>query len=256
MRRSKLTKIFTTFAVAIICGCASSPPDEPTLKGDLEIGLQLIEGGEFRQAIGHFQDLRRKHPKNASIEAALGQAFLGLQDFQAASSAFERSLAIADNDDIRLNYSFALTEQKRFEEARRHLKIIEEKPNYPFREKVLVNMGRTYLEERRCDLAYPILAQALLLAPTSVSANYNVGKCQMSERKWELAAKSFQAAVDECQGCIDPYLELIRALYLNGQKAAAKKKLDSLFMNKLDSATDIRARKLQQEINRLEKRGR
>ncbi len=252
----RLHAILAATTAAIMFSCASTPEDEPTLKGDLEIARQLIEAGEYRQAVSQLQTMRRKNPKNPTIETYVGQSFLGLADYKAAAAAFERSLAIESDDDVRLNYSFALTEQKLFAAARKQLDIIENKGQYPYMEKVHNNYGRTYLEEKKCDLAYPRFAKAILLSPTTVSARYNTGRCQMLDKKFSAAAKSFQGAVDECQGCIDPYLDLVKALYLSGQKATAKKKLDSIMMNKLDAATSERAKKLQQDLLKLESVGR
>lgn len=252
-------RIFSAFLLAIVTlmpGCASTPEDEPTIKGDLEVARQLIESGEYRQAVSQLQSMRRKHPKNASIETYMGQSFLGLGDFKAAGNAFERSLAISSDDDVRLNFAFALTEQKLFAAARKQLDIIEKSGQYPYMEKVHNNYGRSYLEEKRCDLAYPRFAKAILLSPTTVSARYNMGRCQMLEKKYAAAAKSFQGAVDECQGCIEPYLELVRALHFSGQKATAKKKLDTIIMNKLDKETAEKAQKLQQELQKMESVGR
>ncbi len=246
-----LRKLFLTSLTLSVAGiflsCASTPND-PSLGGDLEVARQFNETGQYRKAVAALQDIRRKNQQNPTVEAYLGYAFMGLNDYSAASAAYEKSLALEPkNQDVRFNYAYALIIQKRYNDARKHLKKIEDDANYPYMEKVHANVGLSYLEEKHCNLAHQKFEEALRLDPTLTSAHYNNGKCYMIEKKYSQAITSFNQAVDSCQGCIDPYLDLTRAYFKNGQGKIAREKLNTILINKPDALTEARVKQILQE---------
>ncbi len=247
MLRKPLLKFATALVLAVAAGCASTTQDAPPA-GELEIARQYNESGQYRKAVASLQELRRRHPKSATIEANLGYAYMGLNDFAAASLAYERALQYEPkNHNIRINYSYALIVQKRYEDARKSLHIIEDDGNFPYMEKVHVNMGLSYMEEKRCNLARAKFDAAILLDPILTSAHFNNGRCFMMEKKYPEAIKSFQLAIDACQGCIDPTLELTIAYFKNGQGKIARDRLNAILANKPDAETEARIKKILNE---------
>lgn len=227
--------------------CASQQ-SESTLAGDLEIARQYNEAGQFRKAVDALQALRRKHPKNPVVDAYLGYSYMGLNDFVAASRSYERAIELdPKNNDVRMNYAYSLIVQKRFADARKHLAIIEDDASYPYIEKVYVNQGLSYMEEKRCDLAYPKFEAAIKRDPVLTSAHYNNGRCYYSEKKYPQAISSFQLAYDACQGCIDPMLDMAKAYYKNGQGKLAQEKLNNILAKRPDPLTEARIKQILQE---------
>jgi tetratricopeptide (TPR) repeat protein len=247
MLKEMFIKVAIPAALLLASGCASTTQDSPP-SGELEIARQFNETGQYRKAVASLQELRRRHPKSAIIESNLGFAYMGLNDFAAASLAYERALQYEPkNHNIRINYSYALIVQKRYSDARKNLEVIEIDGNFPYMEKVLVNMGLSYMEEKRCDLAHAKFDAAILLDPILTSAHFNNGRCFIMERKYPEAIKSFQLAIDACQGCIDPTLELASAYFKSGQSKIAREKLNAILANKPDPETESRIKKLLKE---------
>jgi Tfp pilus assembly protein PilF len=247
MLKQFLLKIAIPAALMLASGCASTTQDQPP-NGELEIARQFNETGQYRKAVATLQELRRRHPNSAIIEANLGFAYMGLNDFAAASLAYERALQHEPkNNNIRINYSYALIVQKRYADARKNLEIIESDGNFQYMEKVHVNMGLSYMEEKRCDLAHKKFDAAILLDPILTSAHFNNGRCFIMEKKYPDAIKSFQLAIDACQGCIDPTLELAVAYFKNGQGKIARDKLNAILANKPDPETEARVKKILKE---------
>jgi Tfp pilus assembly protein PilF len=236
------------FVLLFVAGCASKPEADPGLAGELEIARQYNESGQYRRAVAALHELRRKQPQNATVEAYLGFAYMGLNNFKAASNSYERALQLEPkNDDVRMNFAYALIVQKRFMDARVQLKKIEEGGIYPYMEKVYVNDGLSYMEEKRCDLAHPRFDAAIKRDPVMTSAHFNKGRCYMTQQNYPKAVQSFLLAVDACQGCIDPYLELTKAYFKNGQPKIAREKLQAILMKGPDAATEARVKQILQE---------
>ena len=69
----------------------------------------------------------------------------------------------------------------------------------------------------------------------------------MTQQNYPKAVQSFLLAVDACQGCIDPYLELTKAYFKNGQPKIAREKLQAILMKGPDAATEARVKQILQE---------
>jgi Tfp pilus assembly protein PilF len=239
-------------ALTLAPACQSTPPEETgTLGAELEISRQFVQLGEYKRAVANLQALRRKHPENSSVNSMLGSAYMGLGDYNAAANSFGIALNSDEkNQDIRLNYAYSLIVLKRYEEARKNLDEISDHGYYPYMERVHLNYGLSYLEEKKCDLAEKRFSEALQLDPTFSTAYYNRGKCHLLQKQYSKAITSFRKAADFCPSCIPPQLELSRAYYLSGKKALAIEKLELLLRMKLDRTSRNQTTKLLNEFKR------
>jgi len=238
-------------------GCTSTKNKEKEAEhqassaGRIEMASQLVGSGEFKKAITVLYPLSKEMPQNEQVRMLLGSAYLGGGHIDAASREYRTVTLINErNYDATLNYGYTLILKKKFGEARKAFDSIFEAAMYPYMEKVHINYGLSYLEEKRCDLASKHFSQALQLDPTQVSAHFNLGKCHLISGKYKAATESLKKSVDFCPGCIEPNIELARAFYLGGQKKIAVKRLERLLAEKLDPTSEARTRKLLNDFRR------
>jgi Tfp pilus assembly protein PilF len=252
MKQGSLRSTLLALALLLTGACQStSTKEEGTLGAELEIARQFLSIGEYKRAVISLQELRRTYPKNSTVSSMLGNAYMGIGDFDAAADAFKTSLEHnAKNQDIRLNYAYSLIVLKRYDEARANLDEIPEFGYYPYMERVHLNYGLSYLEEKRCDLAQQKFSDSLRLDPTFATAHFNRGKCYMLQKQYTQAITSFKKASDFCPTCLPPQMEAARAYYLSGKKALAVEKLERLLRMKLDKVSFNQVSKLLNEYKR------
>jgi superkiller protein 3 len=117
-------------------------------------------------------------------------------------------------------------------------------------EKVHLNIGLSYLQEKNCQKALTYFNNALEIDPTYSAPYFNIGKCQTSAGRLREAQASFQRAVDFCPDCSEPLLELALVSARLGEKKKALAQLESLFRSKPGEALEQRALALRQQLAR------
>ena len=241
------------FLMTTTLGCQSSEKKEAekSVAARLELSRQLVTTSEFKQAIHFLIPIAKEDPKNSEIHMLLGLSYLGIENTDAAAEAFRKASEYdSKNLDAALNYGYALILKKQYKQARIVFDKILENGTYLYMERVHANIGLSYLEERRCNLAMPKFEEALRLDPTFVIAHFNLGKCAFRQKKYLDAVNYYKKAVDFCPGCLDPVLELARAYSYAGKKQTAVQELQRVLNGRIDTLGERRARSLLNEIQR------
>lgn len=250
----KFTWLISFLMLQLTAACLSSKPDTPEIRNQqasLELARQMVGQGEYQRAV-HFL-LPRSRTENAPLEVhmLLGLSLLGLNNPATAMKSF-RTVLSADpaNDDARLNLGYTLILQGDHKEARRLFGEIQKRKKYEFPERVHLNIGLSYMQEKRCDLAIPEFTAALDADPTYSAPYFNLGKCHLRSGRLEEARASFQRAVDFCPGCLDPQMELASVSYRLGDRSKALSQIDSILKGKPDATLQKRALALKRQMTR------
>jgi Tfp pilus assembly protein PilF len=237
----------------LLSACATTAPDTPQSRNraaSLELARQLVDQGEYQRAIQFLLPRSRSEDAFAEVHTLLGLSFLGINNPQAAARSFSSALQVDDNDDdARLNLGYTLIVMGKYQESRAVLNEIVSRKKYALMEKVHLNLGLSFLQEKNCIKAVPYFQSALDIDPTYAAPYFNLGKCQASSGRLADAKGSFQRAVDFCPNCLDPQLELASVLARLGEKRNAKLAVESILKAEPNGLLKKRAMSLQRQLS-------
>jgi len=221
------------------------------IAGRYEVARQLLEAGEYSKTIGMLKTISSDKIQYIPAQMLMGSALLGLGDAVGASIAFKKIIQKdKTHDDAYLSLGYTYIVLKNYEKAKECFNIIIKKGHYPKMENVFTNYGLAFMEAGNCLDAQHYFNKTLQWDPTSVAAHYNNGLCLMKEKKYKSAKYSFQRALDFCPNCLDPALSLAKAKFFYGEKEEAKKSVEQLLRNQMDSSNIKRAKELLLEFRR------
>jgi Tfp pilus assembly protein PilF len=245
-----MTLLTTTLSAACVSTKADTPESRNQL-ASLELARQMVGQGEYHRAV-HFLSPRSRHPDApAEVHMLLGLSFIGLSNPEAASKSFQTVInKQPENDDAQLNLAYTYILTGKNAAARNELSAIVKRGKYLFLERVHLNMGLAYLQEKRCDKATTEFKAALEIDPTYSAPYFNLGKCQLNSGRLAEAKASFQRAVDFCPGCLEPQLELAGVAHRLGDRRKALDHLDAILKAKPDPLIEKRALALRKQITR------
>jgi superkiller protein 3 len=254
MFEMKFAHIISLLTLQLASACLSSKPDTPELRNQqasLELARQMVGQGEYQRAVQFL--LPRSRSENAPLEVhmLLGLSLLGLNNPSTAMKSFKTVLAAdPSNDDASLNLGYTHILLGDYNESRKLFAEIQKRKKYAYPERVHLNIGLSYLQEKRCDRAMPEFMAALDADPTYSAPYFNMGKCHFKAGRLEDARTSFQRAVDFCPGCLEPQMELASVVYKLGDKTKAMNQIDSILKAKPDAALQKRALALRKQMTR------
>lgn len=245
----------TAIALLVLAtACASTGTDTPESRNQqasLELARQMVGQGEYQRAVQFLLQRSKSETASSEVHMLLGISLLGLNNPEGALKSFANVLRIEPaNDAARLNVAYTQILLGRQKDARVSLGEIFKRGKYEFMERVHLNMGLTWLEEKRCDRAIPEFRAAIDIDPTYSAPYFNIGKCQMTTGRLQEARASFQRAVDFCPGCLEPQLELAAVAHRLGDKKQALNQLDTILKAKPDAAIEKKALALRKQISR------
>jgi len=241
-----------TIIIALVSSCTSTPTDSPQARNQsasLELARQMVGQGEYQRAVQFLLPRSRQADASAEVHTLLGLSFLGLNNPNVAIKSFQAALKANDgDDDARLNLGYTLILVGKLKESRVVLEEIVKRNNYSLMEKVYLNIGLSFLEEKNCEKATTSFQLALEIDPTYSAPYFNLGKCQSASGRLKDAQASFQRAVDFCPGCLDPQLELAAVSVRLGERKKALIQLDSILQARPSGAIELRALALRKQI--------
>lgn len=248
------TLIFALVQISmLLSACVSTTPDTPQSRNraaSLELARQLVDQGEYQRAIQFLLPRSRAEDALSEVHTLLGLSFLGINNPQAAARSFNAALQVDENDDdARLNLGYTLIVMGQYSASRETLEQIIDRKKYPLMEKVYLNLGLSYLQEKNCSKAVLYFQSALDIDPTYAAPYFNIGQCQMTEGRLKEAKASFRRAVDFCPNCLDPQLELASVLARLGEKRSAKVTVESILKAEPKGMLKKRALALQRQLS-------
>src|SRR5258708_8669203 len=80
------------FVAAVLFGCSSSP--QARRDKYLSRGKELIQKKDYTRALLEFKNAAKAIPNDAEVYYQIGLAFVGVQDFNSAYTAFHKALSL------------------------------------------------------------------------------------------------------------------------------------------------------------------
>ena len=138
----------------------------------MQQGMALLDAGQYRQAVNHFQKLLKRHPRVPDIQHFLGLSLCRSGNRKKGSQYLDKAYRLQPNNPDHLsNYSLVLQESGHFDKAERLLnKAIELKPDNA---RFWFNLGVCREARHNYDAALEAYERAAQLDPASGRASYN-----------------------------------------------------------------------------------
>ncbi len=147
--------VLMLFVVSLLGGCASSKaPDDPATMEDNPIyslvlmreGSQLLQQGQFEEALKKFTHADRIAPGNATTENMLGLCYLNLSQNDQALAAFNKALRLVPNfTDATNNRGLTYLAMGQYRMAEMDFRTVMSDSTYPHHWAMYYNLGLTYL---------------------------------------------------------------------------------------------------------------
>lgn len=184
----------------------------------------LMHLGGFEEAIVLLDYSAEHFGVDAQMLHARGHAFMRMQQWQRALSAFQQQLLFEDNADAQLAMARCY-EAIGFWDKALPLLISEEQRQTDIDENKAVNIieetGRCLIELKRCDEAVQRFFRLELMEKHINVARRAIAWCSIKQGKFERAAAYYQKLIDQNKANWEDRLNYGHALWLQGLEADA-----------------------------------
>ena len=182
---------------------------EKLVNTELMIIKNYLDKGEPRLAWEQLRQLDRKFPNHPDILNVTGLTHLTLKNHINALKSFKKAYKIYPKVTYALNLSSAYISIGKFKKARTLLvKIIKNKSDYEYRERLWHNLALTYEKEKKYRSAIKFYKKANQINPNFILSMINLGKLYKIIKNDRLAENMFQKTISICKNCYEPVHEL------------------------------------------------
>ncbi|MEM2838773.1 MAG: tetratricopeptide repeat protein [Thermoplasmata archaeon] len=218
-------KILKEFAVRHV---APAPPGEDkSVEGQIDLGIELLQAGEFKKAIERFERAIAAKPDFAKPWKLKGDALEQLGEHSKALECFGRALEI-DKEDPELWYSISKTMYSigRYEEQMDALEhVLKVNPDH---EKALADKGATLLKQMKFQEALDAFNRLLKLNPRNQVNHNSKGIALKSLNRMEEALAAFEDALSLDPDYVEALINKAMILIQLGRSEEALASLDRL----------------------------
>lgn len=173
---------------------APQPGEEVSLEGQMMLGVELLQAGEFMRALDHFDQAIASDPNSEMAWRFKGEVLDQLGHHGKALECFSRAIEI-DPANAETWYAIGMSMYalgRYTEELQSYHKALKINPKM---EKALVNRGATLLKMRRYEEAMESFDRALKLNYRLIKVHNNRGIALKHLNRLEEALESFDSAL-------------------------------------------------------------
>jgi Flp pilus assembly protein TadD len=117
MARKRNVALFLSMTLLIVVGLTSCG-DTTSVEEHFQKGNELVQAGEFEQAIAEFEAVLEKEPENISALSNLGVVYYNLGRLDEAIAQYQKAIELAPQDaDIHSNLAAAYVQQEQLDTA-------------------------------------------------------------------------------------------------------------------------------------------
>jgi tetratricopeptide (TPR) repeat protein len=217
-------------------------PDSPAIHGQLARIAAL--SGQYDLAIAEFRKTISADPKSLEDRLRLGEAYELKGDYEGAIAAYKEAEGLSPKDPVLImSLASALAKAGHTNEARAHYqRVIDSYPNYPF----ALNSLAYLLSETGGDLdeALKLAQRAIETTPGQPSFMDTMGCIYLKKGMRVSAIQTFGNLVRKYPKYPTFRYHLAMALFENGDKAGARKELETALANHPSREVEVQIKKL------------
>lgn len=179
---------------------------------------------ENSKAVAVAQDVLKNDPNNLQAINLLGETQMASKDAKASVEAFREMVQLApDSADAHLRLGVALAMTNNIDEARNSLnKALKIKPDYLAAMDAQIRLD---MQGKKPEAALQWARKIQMVSPKSPLGFDREGSIHISQKRYPLAVKAFQAALDNGSGT-QTLIQLHMALDRSGETKSANSKLE------------------------------
>ena len=179
---------------------------------------------EYQHVIGTAESGKSTAPLAAEAFYGLGLAYAGLEQFDAAITAYQKARAISpDWAHIHAALGSAYVNMHRYEEALAAYTIAV--ALQPDAARLHHHLGDVYSKRGERDKALRHQLRAIALAPTLAAAHYQLGRLYAQQQRWDDAIAAYQNAYAHDADLLQALYHLAQAYRRRGDTAAAREQM-------------------------------
>lgn len=224
---SSLLVVITFF----VFGCTSNQKKEELAQRYFDLGTSLYAAGKYPQALKELLRSQKLDARNPRIYNALGLAYQARGRGDLAIKHLKEAIEnYPDYTEARNNLVRVYIENKRFSEAERELKLVKKDLTYGALDRVYLNEGLLYFDQKKYELALEPFAKAIQYSRNSCSAQHFYGRTLFEIKRYGEAAIALDRAITFCQetGNDEPHYFSALSYYRSGDKRKAAIRFDEI----------------------------
>lgn len=221
--------------VTIVCifttACSSSEKKQLLAKSHLDLGNSFYNQQRYPEALREILKAQKLDPNNPIILNALGLTYHARGRSDLGIKALNEALDKDPNyTEARNNLVRVLIEAKNFKAAEKELAIVKKDLTYGALDKVYLNEGLLYYDQKKFDKSLEPFAKAIEYSRSSCSAHHFYGRSLFELKKYEEASSALDRAIAFCQraGNDEPHYYSALSHYRAGDKRKAMVRFEEI----------------------------
>lgn len=221
-------KATLNFLFIVVCffltACSTGEKKQLLAKSYLDLGTSFYNEGRYPEALREITKAQKMDPHNPIILNGLGLTYHARGRTDLGIQALREALSIDPNyTEARNNLVRILIEAKDFKAAEKELAIVKKDLTYGALDKVYINEGLLYYDQKKYSRALEPFAKAIEYSRENCPAHNFYGRSLFEVKKYNEAAIALDRAVAFCQktGNDEPHYFSALAHYRAGDKRKA-----------------------------------
>lgn len=212
--------LILSFLTTISCASFDSEKKEQA-ELHLKLGTSFYQNGNLPYALRELLKAEELDSKNPIIQNNLGLIYFTREKFELAIDHLKQAVAMDPLfTDARNNLARVYIEQKKYTEAEKELSIVLNDLTYGNAEKGYINLGLSYFNQNKFELAKSTFLKALEYNKENCISLSYYGRCFFEGKNYGVAASTLDRAIEQCSKIDfdEPHYYSAVAYYRMGQK--------------------------------------
>ncbi len=222
--RKTLLRFLALVLIGLVAGCAAPKKQRNEGRAHYVMGVSFLEEHNSTQALKQFLLAEKANPRDADIQAALGQSYQLKGAYRRAEKHYLRALELRPDDpQFENNLGALYLDMHRWDDAIHSFRKASTNLLFGHPEIALTGMGFAYFRKGDVAKAESSYRKAISLAPRYPLAHLRLGEVYLARGKTDQAIDEFRQASTLAPGYPVAHYKLALAYMKKGEnkKAAA-----------------------------------
>lgn len=224
-------RLFLILFLLVSVGCASFSERKEKSALHMQLGVSYFDGSNYPMALSEFLKAEDLNPDDPAIQNNLGLTYFMREKYDLSEKHFRRALSMAPKfTDARNNLARLLIEKKQYAEAEKELKMVLDDLTYTGIEKAYINLGLSQFSQKKYELAKKSFAKAIEQQQESCVANNYYGRSLFELNDYKRALVALERAISFCQKSSfdEPHYFSALTIFRMGEKEKAVSRLQEV----------------------------
>ncbi|HEY5512526.1 MAG TPA: tetratricopeptide repeat protein [Geomonas sp.] len=194
---ARLVLLMLTLPLLLASGCALNQAEKNSSLYHYQMGQSFYAEHNFTGALVEYTEAEKLTPKDPALLNDLGLAYFRKGHYDLAEQKYLKAIGLKPAfSEARNNLGVNYLEMKRWEDAIRQFKLVQDDIFYRGQEGVVINQGLAYFGKGDYPQALGLLRAAVGRNPADPRIRLHLGRVYFAEEKTELAVGEFRKALE------------------------------------------------------------